>query len=318
MANLHHVIESQQFDRQFLEQVFATADDMRAVVRTGRNTILQGKLMACLFYEPSTRTRFSFESAMHRLGGNVITTDNAGEFSSAVKGETLADTIRIVSGYVDVIVLRHHDDGAAKLAASYSPVPIINAGDGRGQHPTQALLDLYTIRDRLKRIDGIHLAIVGDLRNGRTVRSLVYLLGKFENITVTFVAPKQLQMKEDIIEYCERQGIRHHLTDDMASVLPHVDCVYMTRIQKERMPPEEYAKVKGTFILTPELVQTMKPHAIIMHPLPRVDEIPPEVDDDPRAKYFEQARNGLFIRMAVLKLVLAHDRSAESATNIAR
>jgi aspartate carbamoyltransferase catalytic subunit len=304
MAILQHVIEAQQFDRQLLEQVFATADDMKAVVRTGKCTVLQGKIMACLFYEPSTRTRFSFESAMHHLGGDVVTTDNAGEFSSAVKGETIEDTVRIVSGYVDAIVLRHPEEGTAKLAAAYSQVPIINAGDGRGQHPTQALLDIYTIRNCLRRVDGTHLAIVGDLKNGRTARSLVYLLGKYEKTTVTFVAPEVLQMNQDIINYCQRHNIKYAITDKLAPILPHVDCVYMTRIQKERMPPEEYAQVRGTFILTPQLVQTMKQDAIIMHPLPRVDEIPAELDADSRAKYFEQARNGLFIRMALLRMIL--------------
>lgn len=297
---MKHVTEAQQFDRGLLERIFSSAD----ALRTAHGRPLAGSLMACLFYEPSTRTRFSFEAAMHRLGGSVIMSDNAGAFSSAAKGETLEDTIKVVSGYVDVIVLRHNEEGAAARAAGVSRVPIINAGDGGGQHPTQALLDLYTIWRERGRIDGASVALVGDLRYGRTARSLAYLLGKYEGITLHCVAPRQLAMREDIVEYCRRHGVDVRFSHDLAEVLPAVDCVYMTRIQKERMPPEEYEAVKGSFIMTPELAATMRPGAIIMHPLPRVDEIAPGVDADPRARYFEQAENGLYIRMALLKELL--------------
>jgi aspartate carbamoyltransferase catalytic subunit len=297
---MEHVVEAQSFDREFLEHLFAKANEMKSVVKQGGNERLKGKIMVCLFYEPSTRTRFSFESAMTRLGGTTIITDKAGEFSSAAKGETLEDTIRIVSAYGDVIVLRHHQDGAAKTASEYATVPVINAGDGKGQHPTQALLDLYTIKDALGKIDGVHVAIVGDLKHGRTARSLAYLLGKFENITITFVAPEQLMIDDDIIEYCRRKKITVHLEHELRSVLPKADCVYMTRIQKERMPISDYEAVKGAFILTKELVDEMPQHAIILHPLPRVDEIPISVDESKRAWYFKQAENGLYVRMALL------------------
>jgi aspartate carbamoyltransferase catalytic subunit len=301
---LYHVVESQIFSQEMLERLFKSADEMKLVAQQGGANTLKGKVMISLFYEPSTRTRFSFEVAMHRLGGGVITTDKAGEFSSAAKGETLADTIRVVSAYGDVIVLRHSQEGAAKIAAGIATVPVINAGDGTGQHPTQALLDLYTIRDAFGRIDGLHVAIVGDLKHGRTARSLAYLLGKYKNVTVTFVAPKALAIHEEILEYCARHGMTAHVTEELAPVLSHVDCVYMTRVQKERMPPAEYERVKSAFILTPALVATMKADAIILHPLPRVDEIPAAVDGDKRAWYFCQAENGLYVRMALLEHVL--------------
>jgi aspartate carbamoyltransferase catalytic subunit len=304
MPKLHHVLEAQEFDREALERIFDTADKMRGIVEQGGSDILKGKLLASLFYEPSTRTRFSFETAMLRLGGEVITTESAGQFSSTVKGETLEDTIKIVSSYADVIVLRHNEAGSAKLASGVSNVPVINAGDGTGQHPTQSLLDLYTIRDAFRIVDGLHIVIVGDLKYGRTARSLAYLLGKYRNISITFVAPAQLSMSDDIIEYCTRHGMRVTVTTELAPVLPHADCVYMTRIQKERMPTAEYEQVKGAFVLTIPLMQTMKEKAIILHPLPRVDEIPVAVDSDRRARYFEQARNGVFIRMALLRDVL--------------
>jgi len=305
--NLKHVIEAQQFDRELLETVFDVADDMKASL-AGDNQYareLEHCIMASLFYEPSTRTRFSFECAMNRLGGRIITTENAREFSSAAKGETLHDTIRIMSGYADVIVLRHHEAGSAKKAAAAATVPVINAGDGAGQHPTQALLDMYTIKDSFPSIDGLEIAMVGDLRYGRTVRSLAYLLTKYNDIRLHFVAPPVCRMENDIKEFLDRMRVPWYEAEDLEEVLSHVDCVYMTRVQKERFQdPEDYRAAAGKYILTPEKVDRMSPGAIIMHPLPRVDEIPPEVDNDPRARYFEQARNGLFVRMAILYLLL--------------
>jgi len=243
---------------------------------------------------------------MLRLGGTTMGTDNAREFSSAAKGETLEDTIRIVSGYADVIVIRHNEEGAARRAAAVSSVPIINAGDGPGQHPTQALLDLYTIRDELTRIDGVRVAMVGDLANGRTVRSLTYLLSKFKDIKVWFVAPPQVAMRDDLKTHLDEHHVPWFETQDMNAVLPEVDVVYMTRIQKERFAdPEAYDAVKGVYRMDREAVALMRKYAILMHPLPRVDEIAPEVDDDPRAAYFRQARNGLHVRMALLDRLLA-------------
>jgi aspartate carbamoyltransferase catalytic subunit len=304
-SRMRHVIESQQFSRSLLEELFARAEEMKREPHRfmGR---LNGQVMAALFYEPSTRTRLSFEAAMLRLGGLTMGTDNAREFSSAAKGETLEDTIRIVSGYADVIVMRHNEEGAAKRAAAVSAVPIINAGDGPGQHPTQALLDLYTIRDELNRIDGINVAMVGDLANGRTVRSLTYLLSKFKDIKVWFVAPPAVRMRDDLKSHLDEHHIPWVETEDLDSVLPEVDVVYQTRIQKERFGSlEAYNAVKGVYRIDKRSLELMRKYAIVMHPLPRVDEIDPEVDDDPRAAYFRQARNGLHIRMALLDKILS-------------
>jgi aspartate carbamoyltransferase catalytic subunit len=305
--DLRHVYEAQQFDLELLEIVFNTADNMKKALSgaTPYARVLENKIMASLFYEPSTRTRFSFESAMSRLGGKIITTENAKEFSSAAKGESLYDSTRIMNGYADIIVMRHHEAGSAKKAAEASNIPVINAGDGAGQHPTQALLDLYTIKDSFKGISGVKIAMVGDLRYGRTVRSLSYLLAKYENVTLYFVSPSVCRMEEDIKEYLNRHQVSWQEEDNLEQVLPEIDCVYMTRVQKERfINPEDYKEATGKYILTYDKVQLMKEAAIIMHPLPRVNEIPPEVDNDPRAKYFEQAQNGLYIRMALLYLLL--------------
>jgi len=304
-SRLKHVIESQQFSRSLLDELFALTEEIKSEPHrfSGR---LNGRVMAALFYEPSTRTRLSFEAAMLRLGGSTMGTANAREFSSTAKGETLEDTIRIVSGYADVIVLRHNEEGAAKRAAGVSSVPIINAGDGPGQHPTQALLDLYTIRQELGRIDGIRVAMVGDLANGRTVRSLTYLLSKFKDIKVWFVAPPQVAMREDLKDHLTENNVPWIETEDLDAVLPEVDVVYQTRIQKERFAdPDAYLALKGIYRIDNRSLGLMRKYAIVMHPLPRVDEIAPEVDSDPRAAYFRQAHNGLHIRMALLNLLLA-------------
>jgi len=298
---MKHIIESQQFDLKTLDLIFKTAEEL---LKTN-DLPLKGKIMASLFYEPSTRTRFSFESAMLRLGGEVITTENAREFSSAAKGETLEDSIRIINYYADIIILRHFEKGASARAATVSKVPIINAGDGTGQHPTQALLDLYTIKKELGKIDGLTIAFVGDLKNGRTVRSLSYLLGKFKGIKIYFVSPKQLKLGEDIKDYLKRHRVSFEEAEKWDKVLPLIDVLYQTRIQKERfINNEDYLKCKGTYVLTLKEVRRMKAKAIIMHPLPRVDEIAMEVDKSPKAVYFKQANYGLLIRMALLKLLL--------------
>jgi aspartate carbamoyltransferase catalytic subunit len=304
---LHHVIEAQQFDSPTLLRLFDTAAEMEQVVARGGTSDFRQRIMATLFYEPSTRTRFSFETAMHRLGGQVISTENAAEFSSVAKGETLEDTIQILNGYTDVIVIRHYEVGAAKRAAAVSRVPIINAGDGPGQHPTQALLDLYTIRKEIGAIDGLKIAMVGDLAQGRTVRSLTYLLSKFQDIKIYFVAPSLLKMKEDILEHLRERCIWYVEETDLDKVLPEVDVVYQTRIQKERFGDRiaDYEKCRGVYIINRDALQMMRPRSIVMHPLPRLDEISMEVDSDPRAAYFRQAQNGLYVRMALLTMVLA-------------
>ena len=300
---MKHIIRSQQFDTKFIEHIFSLAD----ALEKKRDDSLKGKIMATLFYEPSTRTRFSFESAMLRLGGEVISTENAKDFSSAVKGETLEDSIRVIHNYVDVIVLRHPDQGASEKASQVSNVPIINAGDGIEQHPTQSLLDLYTIQKKLGKINGITIAFVGDLKHGRTVRSLAYLLGKYKNIKIYFVSPKALRIKNDIKIYLKKHKIVYEEIEQLAPIVRKVDVLYQTRIQKERFAEyEEYLKYKGNYKIDKKLAQKMRPKAIIMHPLPRVDEILPEVDALSSAVYFKQVQYGLLIRMALLKYIFSN------------
>ncbi|MDO8664234.1 MAG: aspartate carbamoyltransferase [Candidatus Liptonbacteria bacterium] len=298
---MKHVIESQQFDRKTIESIFRTADNLSK----SKSLPLRGKIMASLFYEPSTRTRFSFESAMLKLGGGVITTENAGEFSSAAKGETLEDSIRVINHYADVIVIRHPEKGASARAAAVSRIPVLNAGDGSGQHPTQALLDLYTIKKEIGKIDGVNIAFVGDLKHGRTVRSLSYLLGKYKNVRMSFVSPKALRIEDDIKEYLNKHKVTYEEAEKWDKVLPRVDVLYQTRIQKERFKsPAEYKKYKSVYILTMKEVDKMKKGAIVMHPLPRVDEIATEVDRSEKAVYFKEAKYGLLVRMALLKEIL--------------
>ena len=306
MDGLFHVIEAQQFDRDLLSEIFSVTKEMEEVVSRYGSNILNRRIMATLFYEPSTRTRLSFESAMQRLGGEVITTESAREFSSAAKGETLEDTVRIVEGYADVIVLRHYLGGSARRAADVAAVPVINAGDGPGQHPTQALLDVYTIQKEIGRLDGISVAMVGDLANGRTVRSLAYLLAKYEDVKLYFVAPEVVRMKDDIKDYLRRHGVWFEEREDFLEVVRKVDVVYQTRIQQERFGDrtEDYETARGKYIVDSEMMEALPQSGVVMHPLPRVDEIAPEVDADPRAAYFRQAHNGLYIRMALLKMVL--------------
>lgn len=293
---MRHVIKTQQYKREHLDALFEKASELARE----HQAPLAGKILASLFYEPSTRTRLSFESAMLRLGGNVLTTENAREFSSAIKGETLEDSIRVVSGYADAIVLRHYDVGAAERASKVSKVPIINAGDGTGQHPTQALLDLYTIQKECGRIDGIRVMMVGDLKNGRTIRSLSYLLGKYADIHIDFVSAPELQAGSDIKGYLKRHGVRFEEKEDISD-LAQADVVYQTRIQKERFASEsEYQKFKGKYVLTAASTAPMKPGAIIMHPLPRVDELSTDLDALPRAAYFRQAEYGVLVRMGLL------------------
>ncbi|KAK1268024.1 hypothetical protein QJS04_geneDACA005028 [Acorus gramineus] len=304
---LNDVIEAQQFDRDLLNAIFEVACEMEKIEKNSTGSMmLKGYLMATLFYEPSTRTRLSFESAMKRLGGEVLTTENAREFSSAAKGETLEDTIRTVEGYADIIVLRHFESGAAKRAALTANIPVINAGDGPGQHPTQALLDVYTIEREIGRLDGITLGLVGDLANGRTVRSLAYLIAKYQNVKIYFVAPEVVKMKDDIKEYLTSRGVEWEESADLMEVASKCDVVYQTRIQRERFGErvDLYEEARGKYIVDKYVLSVLQKHAIIMHPLPRLDEITVDVDSDPRAAYFRQAKNGLYIRMAILKLLL--------------
>jgi len=279
---------------------------MEKAVQRGGTRDYEHKVMATLFYRPSTRTRFSFESAMYRLGGKVLSTESAKAFSSAVEGEQLEDTIRIIATYCDVIVLRHNEEGGAKRAAAVSPVPIINAGDGAGgQHPTQALLDLYTIYDECKTLDGLSVALIGALDTGRTARSLAYLLSKFDRVKLYFLAPPEMQIKPDIIEHLRERNVWYHMTSNPEEVLPNVDVVYQTRIDRERLQQKDVKL--SQYNIDAKMLETMKSDAIILHPLPRSVEIDPAVDRDPRAAYFRQARNGLFVRMALLTMLFDTD-----------
>lgn len=301
MKQLYHVLGAKQFDKAELEALFEAAREMEGIVARGGDRRHEGRIMTSLFFEASTRTRLSFESAMHRLGGNVIGTENAAQFSSAIKGETLEDTIRIISGYSDVIVMRHTDIGAAKRAAKVSDIPVINAGDGAGEHPTQALLDAYTIKKEFKRIEGLKIAMVGDLAYGRTVHSLSYILANYQDVMIYYISPDNVKIPPDVKRYMEEKGIRYQETDDLDSVAGTIDVLYQTRIQKERFPSvEEYEKASGRYIVDAELMDRMRSDAIVLHPLPRAGEISEEVDTDPRAAYFRQAVNGLYIRMALI------------------
>ena len=300
-TRLSHVVSSEQFDRPLLTALFERAAALEGV----RDDRLSRRIMASLFYEPSTRTRLSFESAMLRLGGRVIGTEAAHTFSSAIKGETLEDTVRMVSTYADVIVLRHDQLGAAERAAAVSTVPVINAGDGPGEHPTQALLDLYTIQREVGHVEGVSVAFCGDLRFGRTARSLALLLAKYPGVSFDFVAPDVVQVGADILTRLDAQRVPYRLTDTLREVASDVDVVYQTRVQKERFSDmAEFDQARTATRIDAGMMRALRPDAVVMHPLPRVDEIAPEVDSDPRAAYFRQAANGDAIRMAVLESLL--------------
>jgi aspartate carbamoyltransferase catalytic subunit len=274
---------------------------MERIVSRGGTRDYAAKIMATLFYEPSTRTRFSFEAAMHRLGGRVLSTEHARVFSSEIEGEQLEDTIRIISSYSDVIVLRHTEEGGARRASRVSLVPVINAGDGGGgQHPTQALLDLYTIYRERRTLDGLSIAIVGELDRGRTARSLAYLLSKFERVKIHFVSPPELQMCRDILEHLDAHDVWYDLTSDVTSVAGAVDVIYQTRIRPDRVADRATLE---RYTITTQLLRLMRPDAMVLHPLPRTVEIDKAVDEDPRALYFTQAANGLFVRMALLTML---------------
>jgi aspartate carbamoyltransferase catalytic subunit len=299
------ILSVDQFDRQKLDYIFARTREMRQVVdHAGGVDLLKGHVLACLFYEPSTRTSSSFIAAMERLGGSVIPITQGVQFSSVSKGETLADTVRTLEQYADVIVLRHPEIGSAKLAADYARVPVINAGDGPGEHPTQSLLDLFTIQDELGRLEGLKVAMIGDLRYGRTVHSLTKLLLQY-NVSLRFVSPEILRLPLAIMNKVIDAGVNARETHEVADVIENADVLYVTRVQKERFTDlAQYEEVKEFYKITPEIMSRAKEKMVVMHPLPRVGEIHYSVDDDPRAAYFRQVRNGMYIRMALLAMVL--------------
>ena len=297
-----HIISTRDFSRDEIDAILNRVKQFEPIARGKSSGLLSGKILATLFYEPSTRTRLSFETAMKRLGGEVIDL-GALEASSVAKGETLADTIRVVGNYADAIVLRHPREGAARMAAEYSKISIINAGDGAGHHPTQTLLDLYTIM-RESSLSGLKIAIVGDLKYGRTVHSLAYALSLY-HADMTLISPKQLEMPDMIKRDLERQGAIISETSNIEEVIGNVNVLYVTRIQKERFPdPSEYQKVAGSYRVTGELLKYARDDLIIMHPLPRVDEIDPAVDRTKYARYFEQSFYGVPVRMALLAIAM--------------
>jgi aspartate carbamoyltransferase catalytic subunit len=298
------IITVNQFDRDQLTYIFDVAHEMyEMVARVGSFDLLKGKILANLFYEASTRTSSSFTSAMERLGGSVIPITNV-SYSSVTKGESLPDTVRTLEAYADVIVLRHPEVGSSALAAQYAKKPIINAGDGVGEHPTQALLDLFTIQEELGRVDGLTVTMMGDLKYGRTVHSLARLLSLYD-VRLNYVAPEILSMPPEIIEEIAQKGTPQDAYTDLMAVLPETDVLYVTRVQKERFEdPTQHESLKGSYIITAETMTHAKEEMIIMHPLPRVWEIDIAVDDDPRAAYFRQMEYGQYIRMALLAMVL--------------
>lgn len=303
---MSHLIETQQFTRETLTELFKLASSLEGK----RNDSLKGKILASLFYEPSTRTRLSFESAMLRLGGEVITMENGRESSSQSKGETLEDSIKVINSYADIIVMRHAEVGSAARAAAVANIPVVNAGDGNmGQHPTQALLDLYTIQRELGREDGMHIAFVGNLKYYRSPRSLAYLLSKYKDIRVTFISSPELRMEDDVKNHLRENGIPFTETEDMVEGIRDADVVYQTRIAKEWIKnDEEYEKQRGRYIITRTVADAMKEGAIIIHPLPRVGEIEEAVDSSPHAVYFKQVGYGLIVRMAILKTLLGEEK----------
>lgn len=299
------ILSVAQFDKEKIEYIFTRAREMREMVQQVSGTdLLKGRVLACLFYEPSTRTSSSFIAAMERLGGSVIPITQGVQFSSVSKGETLADTIRTLEQYSDVIVLRHPEIGSAQLAADYAGIPVLNAGDGPGEHPTQALLDLFTIREELGTIDGLKIAMVGDLRYGRTVHSLTKLLLQYD-VSLRFVSPEILRLPLTVMNKVIDAGLDARETHDVADVIAHADVLYVTRVQKERFSDlAQYEQVKNYYEITTELMEKAKEKMVVMHPLPRVGEIHYNVDEDPRAAYFRQVQNGMYIRMALLAAVL--------------
>ena len=295
-----HVISIADLTRHDLETVIATAQQLK---RTPRTDLLKDKVVASCFFEASTRTRLSFETAVQRLGGTVIGFDDGGNTSLAKKGETMTDSVRIISSYVDAFVMRHPKDGAARLASECSSVPVINGGDGSNQHPSQTLLDLFTIHETQGKLDGLTLAFVGDLKYGRTVHSLAQALALF-NCKFYFIAPEALAMPDYICEQLDAHGIQYQLVETIEEVVSELDILYMTRVQKERFEETEFQHLKSKYKLDASMLEGAKPNLKVLHPLPRIDEIATDVDATPYAYYFQQAQNGVFARQALLALVL--------------
>ncbi len=308
MQKLKYLISATQFaDRELLENLFASAAEMERhdSERTLRLS-LSGRILATIFYEPSTRTRLSFEAAMQKLGGGILTAENARENSSAAKGESIADAIRVIGGYADVIVMRHFEEGAAKAAAEISPVPLINAGDGAGEHPTQALVDIYTIMKELGGVEGRRIALVGDLLYGRTIHSLLQLLCLYPGVSIDLISPQNLRLPAKYIYYLKQNNVDFRESETLEESIGTADVLYITRVQRERFAVvSEYEAIKDSYFVDAAIAERLKPDAIILHALPRLNEIASAVDNNPRAAYFRQAKNGLYVRMALLDHLLS-------------
>jgi len=308
MQKLKYLISATQFaDRELLEDLFASAAEMERhdSERTLRLS-LSGRILATIFYEPSTRTRLSFEAAMQKLGGGILTAENARENSSAAKGESIADAIRVIGGYADVIVMRHFEEGAAKAAAEISPVPLINAGDGAGEHPTQALVDIYTIMKELGGVEGRRIALVGDLLYGRTIHSLLQLLCLYPGVSIDLISPQNLRLPAKYIYYLKQNNVDFRESETLEESIGTADVLYITRVQRERFAVvSEYEAIKDSYFVDVAIAERLKPDAIILHALPRLNEIASAVDNNPRAAYFRQAKNGLYVRMALLDHLLS-------------
>ncbi len=293
---LRHVLSAGQYTRESLEEVFDLASKIKQNPEKYSKSI-EGKIVATMFYEPSTRTRLSFETAVLRLGGQVISTENASSNSSVKKGETLKDTVRVLQNYADAIVIRHSDVNSAIDAASVSKVPILNAGSGKGEHPTQALLDMYTIREKRGKIDGVKVAILGDLVYGRTIHSLIKLLALYNDVEIYGLSKKDFMLPQEYIDFLKEKNINYTICNSFADIPKDVDVMYHTRIQQERF---EGDFGKEEHIINKEVLSDFSENTIVLHPLPRTGEISEDIDDDPRALYFEQAGNGLYVRMGLL------------------
>ncbi|MGN0909671.1 MAG: aspartate carbamoyltransferase [Succinivibrio sp.] len=294
------IISVSEFTKEHIELILKTARELKA---HPRNDLLKDRLIGVTFFEGSTRTRLSFETAIHRLGGQVIGFPDAANTSLGKKGETLMDSIRIITSYTDALVIRHNREGAARLAADISPVPVINAGDGANQHPSQTMLDLFSIYETQGRLDHIRIAFVGDLKYGRTVHSLAEALSLY-NAEIMLVAPDSLAMPQYILDILDERGIKYSFHSTLEEVIPEVDILYMTRVQKERFDETEYQNLRSKFILTSSMLDSARENMKILHPLPRIDEITTDVDSNPHAYYFKQAANGVFAREAILALVM--------------
>jgi aspartate carbamoyltransferase catalytic subunit len=301
---MRHILSVNQFDREFLLDLFDHANWLRHLPRSTQGTRLPDRILATVFYEPSTRTRLSFESAMSRLGGSVISVENANESSSATKGESIEDTAKMLAGYADVVAMRHPEPGIPERASRVVNIPIINAGDGASEHPTQALLDLFTIQNELGQIDDLHIAVVGDLKYGRAPRSLALLLRQTQGTRITFLAPPTVPVGDDIKQALTGAGVAFQEASSFDAI-NDADVIYQPRIQRERFADQaSYEKSRGYYVIDRAVLDRLKTESIVLHPLPRVDEIDPAIDDDPRAAYFRQAENGVYIRMALLDRLL--------------